>query len=396
MPRKGRGRKKTDKEAAFDRLDASITASRTLPTVILFDAVWHAAFAWLQKVSKSAAEYLQTTYFKQLDRASLQRQFWCDVPVWHGTNSGSGSGTQTLESFHSYWQEAVKQSTRADPRAIFGRMERLFRDDWSEKFAWSEARVFQTWPQCPAQELLNGQALRTAGRLPAVDFWNNREPKLCGFRNYYKIHRRTDSTTTNASGQEGITTFWVMRCFKKKDLAPAQATITKEQAEMIAGLIAREGAALKAQLHKAGILTTSERPETLVLRSLLCHGRAPAELLLAAAAQEDACPLADNRVHLSGVSASRGLRARNLRTGAAGRRTGKTQGQPRLPSGRAPNGPKAPRPARRERRPKRTQEAEEVLTIQGHGAARKKKAGRRILFARVRCCVQMQQDTRSG
>ena len=210
------------------------------------------------KKSARAAEYLQTTYFKQLDRASLQRQFWCGVPVWHGTNSGSGSGTQTLESFHSYWQEAVKQSTRADPRAIFGRMERLFRDGWSEKFAWSEARVFQTWPQCPAQELLNGQALRTAGRLPAVDFWNNREPKLCGFRNYYKIHRRTDSTTMNASGQEGITTFWVMRCFEKKDLAPAQATITKEHAEMIAGLIALEGAALKAQLHKAGILTTSE------------------------------------------------------------------------------------------------------------------------------------------
>ena len=258
------------------------------------------------KKSARASEYLQTTYFKQLDRASLQRQFWCSVPVWHETNCwfaglwagvtgtypGSGSGTQTLESFHSYWQEAVKQSTRADPRAIFGRMERLFRDGWSEKFAWSEARVFQTWPQCPAQELLNGQALRTAGRSPAVDFWNNREPKLCGFRNYYKFHRRTDSTTTNASGQEGITTFYVMRCLEKKDLAPVQATVTKEQAEMIAGLISLEGAALRAQLTQAGILTTSEHGPDLdvdALKHWFCDHccvmeGAPAELVLAAPA----------------------------------------------------------------------------------------------------------------
>ena len=97
------------------------------------------------KKSARAAEYLQTTYFKQLDRASLQRQFWCGVPVWHGTNSGSGSGTQTLESFHSYWQEAVKQSTRADPRAIFGRMERLFSDDWSEKFASEKCKVLSKY-----------------------------------------------------------------------------------------------------------------------------------------------------------------------------------------------------------------------------------------------------------
>ncbi|CAE7644868.1 hypothetical protein AK812_SmicGene6215 [Symbiodinium microadriaticum] len=137
---KGRGRKKAEKDAAFDRLDAIITASRTLPTVVLLDVVWHAAFAWLQKISKSAAEYLQTTYFKQVDRASLQRQFWCGVPVWHETNwwfagfwagvtgtyPGSGFGTQTLESFHSYWQEAVRQSTRADHEQSLAGWKRSF------------------------------------------------------------------------------------------------------------------------------------------------------------------------------------------------------------------------------------------------------------------------------
>ena len=87
VPRKGRGRKKTDKEAAFDRLDAIITASRTLPTVVLFDGVWHAAFAWLQKISKScgisANDIFQATRPSQpaapvlVRRASVARdQLW--------------------------------------------------------------------------------------------------------------------------------------------------------------------------------------------------------------------------------------------------------------------------------------------------------------------------------
>ena len=48
-------------------------------------------------------------------------------------------------------------------------MERLFHEDWAQKFRWAESCGFQTWPQYPAQELLHGQALRTAGRSPAVD-----------------------------------------------------------------------------------------------------------------------------------------------------------------------------------------------------------------------------------
>ena len=59
-----------------------------------------------------------------------------------------------------------------------------------------------------------------------------------------------------------------MRCLKKKHLAPAQATVTKEQAEMIAGLISLEGAALKVQLTQAGILTTLEHGPNLDVDAL--------------------------------------------------------------------------------------------------------------------------------
>ncbi|CAE7390174.1 unnamed protein product [Symbiodinium necroappetens] len=277
-----KGRKKDKTETAFDRLDAIIQASRVMPTIILFDAVWHLTFAWLEQVSKDACAYLKSTYFDQMKRASLQGQFWCGEPVWNsnscwfagfwagvtGTYPGSGSGTQPLESFHAYWQDAVRSSVRSDPRAIFARMEKLFHDDWAKKFEWEESRVFQTWPQYPAQELLNGQALRTAGRSPAVDFYTERGRKLCGQCNHYKMYWRTDATTTDASGKDGTTVFYVMRCSKVGDVLPAQATITKETAERVVGLIAKDGAALKNQLLQAGILKSENGQESLELPAL--------------------------------------------------------------------------------------------------------------------------------
>ena len=281
MPRQKGGRK--DKTATpFDELDDVIRISRVLPTIILFDAVWHVTFAWLQKVSEQACDYLKSTYFNLVERASLEKQFWCGTPVFHstccwfagfwagvtGTYPGSGSGTQPLESFHAYWQDAVRASVRSDPRAIFSRMERLYEEDWATKFAWQDARVFQTWPQHPAQELLNGQALRTAGRSPAVDFFNERAPKLCGNCNYFKLHWRTDAKTTDASGQEGTTVFYVMRCSQINDLPPAKATITKETAQAIVGLIVKDGAPLKEHMLRLDILRSENGVQSLNLPML--------------------------------------------------------------------------------------------------------------------------------
>ncbi|CAE7527740.1 unnamed protein product, partial [Symbiodinium pilosum] len=156
--RRQKGGRKDKTATPFDELDDVIRISRVLPTIILFDAVWHVTFAWLQKVSKQACDYLKSTYFNLVERASLEKQFWCGTPVFHstccwfagfwagvtGTYPGSGSGTQPLESFHAYWQDAVRASVRSDPRAIFSRMERLYEEDWATKFAWQDARVFQT------------------------------------------------------------------------------------------------------------------------------------------------------------------------------------------------------------------------------------------------------------
>ncbi|CAE7307073.1 unnamed protein product, partial [Symbiodinium sp. CCMP2456] len=86
--RQQKGHKKDNTETAFDRLDAIIQASRVMPTIILFHAVWHLTFAWLQQVSKDAGAYLKSTYFDQVKRASLQGQFWCGEPVWNSNFAG--------------------------------------------------------------------------------------------------------------------------------------------------------------------------------------------------------------------------------------------------------------------------------------------------------------------
>ena len=83
-----------------------------------------------------------------------------------------------------------------------------------------------------------------------------------------------------------------MRRLKRKDLAPAQATVTKSQPEMIAGLISLEGGCPESAAEQSGNphnIGAWPRPgcgraEALVLRALLCHGRTPAGVVLAAAA----------------------------------------------------------------------------------------------------------------
>ena len=97
----------------------------------------------------------------------------------------------------------------ASPTKIFSIMQKLYTEEWSEKFRWGEARSFLTWPERFAEDLLNSQTLRSAGRSPAVDFWANRDKKLSGQRNYFRVWRRTDPTTSCSQGnKDGMTSFF--------------------------------------------------------------------------------------------------------------------------------------------------------------------------------------------
>ena len=252
---------------AFGRLEHNIHISREVPTMQLFDAIWQLAFPWLQKKSAKAEEYLRTTYFQKASVDSMQKGFRCTATLWGaeafwfsgfwggvlGTYPGSSSGTQTLESFHAYWQNNVKAKVRQAPTEVFAAMEGLFRDEWADKFAWEEEKAFVTWPTRSAEALFNSQSLRSAGRSPAVDFWQNRELRLCGNRNYREVYIRTGEPT--GTDREGITTFWVLQSRTYQKMAAAEAIVPKDVAEIVANLIASEGAQLAKWLLKAGIVS---------------------------------------------------------------------------------------------------------------------------------------------
>ena len=136
-------------------------------------------------------------------------------------------------------------------------MQALYQDDWQEKFAWGEQKIFRTWPALPAEELLNSNALRNAGRSPAVDSWQGRQKRLCGNTNHYQLYIRADGDADSVDAS-GLTTFWVMRCKKYKECMPAQAVVSKEFATQFANLIASEAKALATWLSKTGIATATK------------------------------------------------------------------------------------------------------------------------------------------
>ena len=123
---------------------------------------------------------------------------WTDVAVVRRVLVGSGGNVprqwvrvpnnREFESFHSQWQAFVSGKVRESPLSIFEFMQTIFQRQWQEKFRWG------TQMHVPAAALLNSEGLRSAGRSPAVDFWQAKDQtKLCGCRNYYHMHRRTDA-----------------------------------------------------------------------------------------------------------------------------------------------------------------------------------------------------------
>ncbi len=71
-------------------------------------------------------------------------------PHWSGiigTHPGTGSGSQTIEAFHSVWQQYVKDSTRNTVTTVFDLMDRMYKNEWNEKFKWETYRSYQLYPK---------------------------------------------------------------------------------------------------------------------------------------------------------------------------------------------------------------------------------------------------------
>eukprot|EP00975_Prorocentrum_lima_P039591 8318431-Prorocentrum_lima.AAC.1 len=84
-----------------------------------------------------------------------------------GTAPGSGSGSLTLEARHSQWERELCHDDRSDALQILPKMQALYYNQWERIFAWGSPPSFDLLPKHWCEELLNGGALRTAGRSPA-------------------------------------------------------------------------------------------------------------------------------------------------------------------------------------------------------------------------------------
>ena len=255
------------KDTNFDVLEQVIQTSRLLPTVQLFDAVWHRAFKWLGSKSRPTVQYLQKKYFQLVSPETLQKQYLCNSGSWDagklgfagfwvgiiGTYPGSGSGSQSMESFHSSWQRRVQRDARASPLQKFAVMQELFKAELREKFQWGSQQEFMTWPDRQAQ------TLRTTQRSPAVDFWKHREPKITGLQNHVHVSLRTGPA--DSADPATLTQFWVMASLKQKQVSPAEMSIDPKFARLLCQAIAAEGQPLVASLVDLGVFKGERRED---------------------------------------------------------------------------------------------------------------------------------------
>eukprot|EP00973_Karenia_brevis_P046015 6373799-Karenia_brevis.AAC.1 len=75
-------------------------------------------------------------------------------------------------------------------------MQEMYTEHWCDIFHWGQPCSFDHYPTEYDDNLLNGGALRTAGRSPAVDFWRNRDNG-----NYRRVSRRTGTPEDEDFGE---------------------------------------------------------------------------------------------------------------------------------------------------------------------------------------------------
>jgi hypothetical protein len=107
--------------------------------------VWECFFQELRaNRQETVSEYLQKEYLKQVPTDTLGKMYqvrsspnlpkklwWADY--WAGTlgtHPGSGTGTQTLEAFHSFWHRQIRDQVRANPTQILQVMQNLYNGPW--------------------------------------------------------------------------------------------------------------------------------------------------------------------------------------------------------------------------------------------------------------------------
>ena len=99
--------------------------------------------------------------------------FWAGVL---GTLPAIGSGSQTVEAFHTFWQKDVAVATRCRPTDVVNVMQSWFDDTCLDHLQWDRPpEDARAWSAVTDSALLNGSTLRKEGRSTAVEYWRGRK-----------------------------------------------------------------------------------------------------------------------------------------------------------------------------------------------------------------------------
>ena len=124
-----------------------LRATRHLPTVEIFSAVWTTFFQELETQElHDVAAYLKKEYLHLEKQETLNKMYnlrgssEAETKLWWaaywavtlGIHPGSATGTQSLEAFYSFWQRQISSRARAAPSEILNIMQQLYDGPWSE------------------------------------------------------------------------------------------------------------------------------------------------------------------------------------------------------------------------------------------------------------------------
>ena len=167
--------------------------------------------------------------------------YWADY--WSGslgTHPGSGTGSQTLEGFHSFWQSLLSKRTRQSPCNVLQMMQELFTDHWGSYMLGDEQPGSSLWPKSPEAAFLNGTALHRQGMSSAAEYWAHRHGS-----NVCVIER-------------GNSKFWVMRSQASDTETAAAAVVQHATAKHLVDLLHMSEAEAAEALENAKIIEKQE------------------------------------------------------------------------------------------------------------------------------------------
>jgi len=215
---------------------------------------------------------LRSTYFLDVPIAKLCKAWRVQDAAWGagtvlfaphwtgilGTMPGTGSGSQFLEAFHSYWQCLLTATNRSHILHVLEATQRLFSQEWSTHFQWAHARSLSLRSNVQDASLLNGAALRRLGRSTAVEWWARRSDNHL----HFVRHLYAEKTTRPGSAAVAETTdFYVMRSAADGDAQPAHCRPDPATSSTLVDCIIATGSALPGLLAELGVTRGDPRAE---------------------------------------------------------------------------------------------------------------------------------------